>query len=221
MGSVVIAPSKLGMRLRLDAKLAPLAVQAAMVSGAHRGRSYIIRHTPVDRGVLKNAWRILTMLGVVDLVNSQPYAGVIERGARPFKISREGLENLVGWVKRKLIGQGHRDNAEWAARRTASFERDQYGPVSPFKQYGPKQRRAKSRVQVLKDDFLDKEARRIAWAIAKKFERLGMKGKFFIRQNLPTLVRLAADEINRFLSKYFNSSNPKSLAMFRGMPGVI
>jgi hypothetical protein len=176
------------------------------------------RHSPVDRGRLKNGWVILSRLGIVDMVNNAPYAGVIERGARPFKISPEGLEALTGWVKRKLIGKGHRENAEWAARRSASFERDQYGPVSPFKQYGPKQKRRKSRVQQLVDEGIDKEAKRIAWAIAKKFERLGMRGKFFIRSNLPTLVRLASDEVERFLTKYFNSPNPRSLGMFRGLP---
>jgi hypothetical protein len=213
MGVVDLTPKGLAMRLKLDAKNAPIVVQMAVLSGAHRGRSYIVGRSPVDRGMLKNGWRILSMLGIVELVNDAPYAGVVERGSRPFKISREGLESLIGWVKRKITGgnlsdvrrsergrEGPGKASFYEQRARTMAKREGRGPRG---MYGPKRKGARWRQ--IADDLITKEATKIAWAIAKKLEREGAKGKFFVRQALPKLTRLAGQEITRFLGKYFNS----------------
>lgn len=166
--TISLTEAQLGARLRSDDVGAQKAVFRAMVSAAQRGKSFIIGKSPVDRGVLRNAWKILKLSsqGVVELTNDQPYAGVMERGARPFKISKAGREALEAWVLRKI----------------------QDGSIQPKNPSADPGTAAKS----------------IAFAISKKFARVGMKGKFFVRDNLPFLASLMDSEVKRSLAKFFN-----------------
>jgi len=198
--TITMTEGQLGARLRADAKGAPKAVFRAMTSAAQRGKAFIVGKSPVDRGLLRNAWKVvkLSVLGEVHLVNDQPYAGVVERGARPFRISSEGLWYLKGWVMRKLksgemFPMGARFKINWArgwnkAIRTAK---------------GQSLITSKRRVRFSKEQ-LEKEAERIAWAIAKTFEKVGMKGKRFVMSNLHLLAELMDDEVKRSLSTFFN-----------------
>lgn len=177
MSSVSMTEGQLGARLRADANGAPKAVFRAMVSASQRGKAFIAGKSPVDRGILRNAWKVvqLSSIGVVELTNDQPYAGIVERGARPFKMSPAGIEALQGWVFRKILD----------------------GTIQ-MKNVKGKKRRARVRWE------LEEEARSIAYAIAKKFEKVGMKGKRFVMNNLTQLAALMDSEIKRSLSNFFN-----------------
>lgn len=198
--TITMTESQLGARLRSDEAGAPKAVIKAMISAAQRGKSFMVGKSPVDRGILRNAWKVikLSSLGVVELTNDQPYAGIMERGARPFKISGAGLWALKGWVMRKLMSgemvpQGAQTRITWARGwnkriRTAKGE----------SLISTRRRRRFSRAQ------LEVEAERIAYAIAKNFEKVGMKGKWFVMNNLTQLAQLMDSEVKRSLSKFFN-----------------
>lgn len=176
---VTMTEGQLGARLRGDAKGAPKAVFRAMVSAAQRGKAYIVGQSPVDRGILRNAWKVIRLSSIneVQLTNDQPYAGVVERGARPFKISSEGIWALKGWALRKL------KSGEMNGRSNL---------------------RTRKLVKRRNSVNLEKEAESIAYAIAKKFERVGMKGKRFVLNNLTQLAALMDGEIKRSLSAFFN-----------------
>lgn len=221
MATVKISFDKLGHRLRSDAAGAPRVVKQAIFSGAQRGRSFIVGKSPVDRGILRNAWRVLKFEKGAILVNDQPYAGVMERGARPFKISPEGREALVGWVKRKILDGGmgllvgsKRDRAQaisWAAKRqqmenraaNRALRRGKYsrGRQGPLRDVSMRSLRASVLGSIA---ILDKEAEKIAWAIARKFARVGIQGRRFVWRNLEKLASLMQSEMTRFLSKFFN-----------------
>jgi len=177
--TITMTEGQLGARLRADAKGAPKAVLRAMVSAAQRGKSFIVGKSPVDRGLLRNAWKVikLSILNEVHLVNDQPYAGIVERGARPFRISSEGFWYLKAWVMRKL--QSGEMNGRSSLRTHKIMRRR-------------------------KTENLEREAENITWAIAKKFERVGMRGKRFVMQNLPQLASLMDSEVQRSLSVFFN-----------------
>lgn len=180
MPVIRIEPGKLGVTLRADARNLPRVIRRGMKRGAQRGRTHLVRNSPVDLGVLKNAWDIeehdFTGGLWLELVNSTLYAGVVERGMRPgFKMSRAGIEALAGWVKRKILG-----GAIKATKRTTIST----GAVA---------------------SDIDAEAHRIAYAIAKKFERVGRKGQFFVRDSMGKLTVFAMDEIMREVNKYFDS----------------
>jgi hypothetical protein len=177
MATIEISAGALGARLRADAIGAPKAVKQAIFSGAQRGRSWIVGKTPVDRGILRNAWRVLRMEDGAVLVNDQPYAGIMERGARPFKISSEGLWALKAWVMRKL------QSGEMNGRSSLKT-----GKI----------------IKRRKTFSLEREAEGIARAIAKNFEKVGIKGRRFVLMNLEILASLMEHEIDRYLSKFFN-----------------
>jgi hypothetical protein len=111
-------------------------------------------------------------------------------------MSAAGVEALTGWVKRKILagniqmvkhGASTRKMA-WKAARAAQLEHKRRGKVW----------------QKAALWALDDEAKSIAYAIAKKFEKQGMKGKRFVMKNLETLAGLMDAEIKRYLDKFFN-----------------
>lgn len=198
--SIALTEAQLGARLRSDANGAPDAVFRAMVSAAQRGKAFIVGKSPVDRGILRNAWKVVKLSSqkVVELTNDQPYAGVMERGARPFKISNDGIWALKAWAMRKLQSgvftpTGSLTKITWAkgwnkALRTAKGE-------SLITSH---------RTKRIKKSELETEAESIAWAIAKTFEKVGMKGKFFVMKNLEQLAWLMDAEVKRSLTVFFN-----------------
>lgn len=188
MATVTIDAGKLGARIRADHVGAPKAVDRAIFSALQRGKAYIVGKTPVDRGILRNAWKVIRLsTGGAELVNDQPYAGILERGARPFRMSKEGLEALEGWVLRKLMsGDMH--------SKTTPLDNRKYK-----NQHGTWSARKRKKTKALQE-----EAKSIAYAIAKHFERVGMKGKRFVWKELPQLANLMEQEINRSLNKFFN-----------------
>jgi hypothetical protein len=181
VATIDLTPSQLGARLRSDEKGAPKAVQRAMFSAVQRGKAYIVGKTPVDRGILRNAWQVIKLSDGVELTNDQPYAGVIETGSRPFKMSRAGILALKGWVMRKI------KSGEIAPERR--------------KQVAATKTSMKKRIS---NQTMEKQAESIAYAIAKTFEKIGMKGRRFVMNNLPQLAELMDAEISRYLDKFFN-----------------
>jgi Bacteriophage HK97-gp10, putative tail-component len=176
---IAMTEGQLGARLRADSKGAPKAVFRAMFSAAQRGKAFIVGKSPVDRGILRNAWKVIRLSSIneVQLVNDQPYAGIVERGARPFKISSAGLWALKSWVLRKL------KSGEMNGRSSLKTKKLMKRRNTPD---------------------LEKEAEGIAYAIAKKFEKVGMKGKRFVLNNLTILASLMDAEVKRSLSTFFN-----------------
>lgn len=201
MSTITLSPTEIGARIRADQRGTPRIIKQAMFSAAQRGRSWMVGKSPVDRGILRNAWKVIRISEGAELVNDQPYAGVLERGARPFKISREGLEALAGWVKRKILsgGQGRHSGA---AKRHQLENRDANKKFKSKKGVqGPK---LNTNLKSLRADALEKEAMSIAYAIAKKWEKVGKKGTRFVYSQIDKLAFLFDAEINRFLQKFFD-----------------
>lgn len=189
---------QLALRLKADERGAPKAIQRAMFSAGQRAKAWIVKETPVDRGILRNAWKVIKLSdGSVEVANDQPYAGIMEMGARPFKVSPEGIWALKGWVMRKLksgqmFAQGAGVKIGWAKGwKKALLKAKGESLITSKRKVGPK------------GMDLEKEAERIAWAIAKTFEKVGMKGKYFVMRNLPYLASLMEAEVERYLEKFF------------------
>lgn len=199
MSTVTIDAGKLGARIRADIKGSPKAVDRALFSALQRGKAFIVGKTPVDRGILRNAWKVIRLsTGGAELVNDQPYAGIMERGARPFKISSAGLWALKGWVMRMFrAGRMHPEGAQTRIVWKKSWDK------RLAKADGRTMIKRTYNKRFTKSE-LEEQAERIAYAIAKSFERVGMKGKRFVWQALPQLANLMEAEINRSLNKFFN-----------------
>lgn len=192
MATLTIEPGQLGVRIRADVAGTPKAINRAIFSGLQRGKAYLVGQSPVYRGILRNAWKVMRLLeGGAELVNDQPYAGVMEAGARPFRISPEGRQALARWVYIKLLEGGK------ATSRAGRVQKRKYLPTG-IAQARAAQHKGRVRAE------LEEEADQISWAIAKKFEKVGIKGRRFVWLALPKLAQMIEEEINRSLGNWFN-----------------
>jgi len=182
----------LSVRLRSDATNAPKAIFRAMVSSAQRGKGFLVAATPVDRGILRNAWKIVksSATNEVQLVNDQPYAGVMERGARPFKMGRAGIEAIKGWVGRQL--RAGKIILKPKPRNAIAHLTDAYKV------------RFKSRPKLSKGAERQQAIESITWAIVKTIEKVGIKGRRFVMNNLDKLAALMKEEMDRSLDNFFS-----------------
>lgn len=71
-----------------------------ILSSMHRGRGVLASRTPVDRGHMKSAWEVKPATS--EIADEAPHAGIVEGGARPHKVNKEGREALVRWAMRQL-----------------------------------------------------------------------------------------------------------------------
>ncbi len=165
--------------LRAHARRVPELSHNASITAANRARTMLVRASPVYTGIFRNAWRVRLNPGKnqgATVENDAPHAGIIEKGARPHPVSREGIEALTLWAKRKLLHGASRA----AAKRVSK----------------------KNRGSVTAD--IDAEAKRIAFAIAKKISQVGQKGLFLVEKRMGKFskfyVTALNDEIRKMLA---------------------
>lgn len=187
MAIIKITANQLPKELRARVEKTPIVLQRGIVTAAHRGRTYMVRKTPRDRGQLRNAWRVRFRRGGkyvgCNLVNDAPYAGVVEHGARPHAVSREGWESIYEWVRRKGL----------VTEEFLGWE---------------KAGRGGGRVQVRKTrkikagGFDDPDISAITWGIVKKLQRVGQAPTYFVKLSLPRLSKLMRLEVARIIKKW-------------------
>lgn len=79
------------------------AINAGIEAGARRGRSHMLDKGPKDQGDYRKSWAVAKGSTGVVLKNDTPYAGVLERGAKPHF---PPLAPLTQWVMRRLGKRG-------------------------------------------------------------------------------------------------------------------
>lgn len=159
-GTIKIGLQHLQTELKARARQMPRLVVRAQKKAAVKSRVALVRKTPVDRGQMKNGWRVAGDArysprkgrAPIRIVNDAPYAGVVERGARPHRVNRAGRESLEDWARRQL-------------------------------------------------GVSRKEARAVAFAIAKKLEKEGQKGLFIVQDALPGLRATLKQEFETLLKR--------------------
>lgn len=158
-----------------DANIRRCVEQAARAA-AHRLKAHLVAETSrlgvVDMGIYKNSFVVRDKT----VTNEAPHAGIIELGARPHKVSLQGVIAIAEWVVRKLRLRKERTTAQ----RSRSKD--------PTKTHS--MRRLKW-----------PEAMKIAWAIAKKIEREGQKPRHIMRDALPQARAFFHHELTRRLEK--------------------
>lgn len=184
---VSVKPGDVGAIYRAQSKRLPLVARAGLRAGAERGMTLLKRRTPTGvMGQMKNAWAIFPWgeLGW-RLDNSAPHAGIVEGGARPHPVSREGVEAIREWVSKILQlgshlvgpGKGKEGPAQLVGRRLGSRER--------------------------LSGVYDAEIDSITWAIVNALKVHGQEPKWIVRAVLDTLRRYAQEEMARALGEYF------------------
>jgi len=95
-------------------------LQSAAFLGLNRLLTQIIPSRspqPVDRGLYRAGWRVITSPDGADIENNEPHAAFIEDGVRGsnVKVGRLMIQALTEWVTRKGLAQGTEAvSAAWA-----------------------------------------------------------------------------------------------------------
>lgn len=161
----------------------PVSVRRGLQSGTMYGRTMLSKRSPTDQGQLRNSWKLIDYAAgargagrhsMLQLVNEAPHAGIVERGARPHRVSKEGIEALAQWA--------------WRNRSSFSLAKVQ-GPIKPKKLGGKGGRRA---LQKQTDMAI---VRGIAFAIAWKIRHHGQKPTFFVRDSMPRIGSVTRKEV--------------------------
>lgn len=97
-----IPPSELASALRREGERVRESIRKAAKAAAMRLKTYLVRRTDdlgiTYQGIYKGGF-VVTNSGVV---NNAPHAGIVELGARPHKVSKEGREAIKRWAMIKL-----------------------------------------------------------------------------------------------------------------------
>lgn len=187
-----VQPQDIPGILESHAVLVPAAVRAGSLKAAHRARATLVRVSPVDTGQFKNSWRVIESTGTtlgIRVDNDAPHAGIIELGARPHKVNREGIEALTLWAKRNIVFKQLA-----AAKKSNATIQDTW---------------AGKRERALAVDAVEKQARAIAFAIAKKIEKHGQKGLYLVQNRMGDFTKWTAQEVSREVAKALGANPPR------------
>lgn len=119
MSAIRIKAEHLGDALKQSGKDVQEAQMRAAFSAAMRLKTHLVAKTDemgiTDLGVYKNSFHAeKTETGAVTF-NDAPHSGIVEEGARPHHLPREGIEALERWCVRKLhLGEKEAKSAAWA-----------------------------------------------------------------------------------------------------------
>jgi hypothetical protein len=197
---VKVTPGRLGAFLKANALRQHKAFEQGVKTAKLRGVALLKQRTPVDTGVMKSAWAS-TKFGIE---NDAPYAGIIERGARPHKVSREGREAIRKWVLRKgfvqhEVGPGGRRVGPGPGRQ---------GPAQFIPKAGPAQMKPVSakvyeqgKAGMMGHGELSDAVDMIVYKICSKLRKHGYKGKFFVEASLGELTAFLDEEIGEAMAK--------------------
>lgn len=176
----------------------------ALRAGAMACQARLARATPVYTGMLKAGWHVRQIPGTEpgwSTENSVPYMGIIEKGARPHGVSREGIEALTRWFQLKGVKPKKPSGKSRAHAPRSRFRK----MVARFRKYfgspqggGGRPGVTRRRPAGLSAD----EARAAAFAFAARLKKHGWPGTHFVERLLPTMEGLARAEVRRHLEKY-------------------
>lgn len=193
MTTVTIPPGRLGAFLKASVGKNAAAVQKGVRRGAMRSVALLTRKTPVDQGIMKNAWKYVEVGGSVGspviarVDNSAPHAGIVERGARPHM---PPLEPILEWVKRHLKTLG---------LRAPRWKNPKFGPWKNARAYARHEERIRSHVSATAD--FEDDVLKVAEAIRWKIFKHGQKGLFIVRNSLDEIRELVNDEVNKAIAR--------------------
>lgn len=170
-------------------------------AGAHRARGLLARKTPKDTGMAKAAWKVtsgIPSLGILaELHNDAPYVGILEKGARPHSVNKEGWAAIYRWVLRKgLAGKRVRESQRKTKNiRTLGQAFNSIGRIE--------HNRARER-----------QAAAITWAIVGKIRKEGQRPTYFVRDAMPKVRSYMRSEVRKRLNALFRAPKQK-------MPGIM
>lgn len=118
MPTIRVQNRQMSTVIKSDARLNRTAMGNAIEKASERFIKYLRRVSP--RGATdeyRNSWETEGKGLGLRVINSAPYAGIIERGARPHPVNQKGIEKLILWARAKITN--NQMEAEEIAHRIA------------------------------------------------------------------------------------------------------
>lgn len=215
--STAITMRAIGDELQRHEKAQRAALLRGIRSGARRGRAILVSKTPKDRGQAKAAWSTF-LHGDSGLVasneNSAPHIGILECGARPHKVSWEGIFAIYQWIERHFrltsggaMVAGGGNKGRLTATGSRAFKRSQNAAIG-YSMGGESLSRHGAYVQkailATAPDYAGRlvpAACNITGAIVWKLMTQGQAPKWFVRGALDDLNRAVRQEVERCMSE--------------------
>jgi hypothetical protein len=215
--NATVQPRDIGAVLAKHSQKQRAAMVRGLRSGARLGRTILVGRTPKDRGMAKLAWKTIFYgdTGVVaENLNSAPYSGILDSGARPHKVSWEAQFSIYTWVERHFrLSKGgalqplSEGGTRLTARGSGAFKRSQNAAIG-YGMGGERLSRAGSYVQraILGTHpeyagRLVPAALNITGAIVWKMMTKGQAPTWFVKLAMPELARAAREEVERCLKE--------------------
>lgn len=194
------------------------AIIMAQRSACHAGKVIVKRATPKDRGLAQNSWQ--ANMGPKNprpptpaawLSNSAPYIGILEKGARPHRVSLDGQRAIYEWVERHFrlaggITLSARDMGQGIKSDSLTNTKSRAHKVARMDYLDKLTRLGAMLEDNLIRNFPDMGRRlvpaalNIAAAIIQKIRKKGAKPHYFVRMSLPILLHILRDETKRHLA---------------------
>lgn len=182
--TIRVGLGQLPAQLDLGEKTIRRAIARGALAGAHRGRALMVRNTPTDQGQLRASWKVKPGVhefsgvsqDLAELINDAPHISIVELGARPHAVSREGWEAIYEWVRRHFRG----------------------GVMGGSGSMRPRMRGAGGRFA---KDGKDPVIAGITWAIVRKIKKYGQKPTLFVRNSVDDLRVVMAHELDREIKR--------------------
>lgn len=182
MATLRLTPRELGVILTNQHRKLKATIDTANERAAHRAIVYLQKQTPVGAGPehMAQAWEVTKQSRNYIVHNTAPYAGIVERGARPHNVNREGVDAIRKWVIAKGI-----------IAISKPLPVGVHGPVRAPRALTRKQAEGKYAPMV----------ESVVWAIVGKIKKEGQKPTWFVRDSLPKLNNILADEVSRAIGE--------------------
>ena len=106
---IALRPEQLAPAISARLRSIPKTIRRGMYNAASRAKTRLVRRTPKDRGNARAGWRVVpsrsgyiaTGMPELGVINDVPYISILEEGARPHHLNREGIIAVAGWFRRK------------------------------------------------------------------------------------------------------------------------
>ena len=200
-----------GLFKRIDADV-KRATRKGLRSAARAASAILVPRTPRDRGNAAAAWKNSDHSGEGNVVayclNTCPYIGILDLGARPHKVAWEGQFSIYLWIERhfRLTGAGAmaRGGTAGASTRLTNTRSKAFGFARGRESISRAGSMVKRAIMGTHPEYAARllpEALNITGAIVMKIMTQGEKPKYFMRDAMPVLAEATREEVERCLKE--------------------
>src|SRR5512141_3171137 len=187
MSVITVTEAQMPTLLRWHAEGTGRAIVRGVRRSLQRAKRHLASVTPKDKGGARKSWKVRTagtptevtshFQGKIgEIASDSPIMGILEEGARPHPVSKEGQEAIFQWVLRhvRLVGN---TTTGFAAVHASELTK----------------RHPRKRLESV--DGGEQLARQITYLICRKIRTKGQAPKYFVRDSLQLIAEMCQVDV--------------------------